>query len=161
MTAFSHYFSCSLFNVWTLNFISPLCCRYMMWLPMLRSILEVRVMTTHKKITNWNFSQVQCQQENGHGEWMICSVIGKWYISSYSNSFFCFLLFPSSFVSSFLVVSIKGMDAICRHPGMDNTEGFSGIQHPAKVWDMIHDYYVGDVVKHQQVVYTFKELSKM
>jgi hypothetical protein len=40
------------------------------------------------------------------------------------------------------------------HPG-------GGIQHPAKVWDMIQDYYVGEVKKDEHVVYTFKVLSKL
>jgi len=54
-----------------------------------------------------------------------------------------------------------GVEAILKFPGQDNTEGFSGIQHPAKVWDMIHDYYVGEVKKEEQVEYTFKQVSKM
>lgn len=54
-----------------------------------------------------------------------------------------------------------GGDAIQRQMGLDNTEGFSGIHHPAKVWDMIQDYYIGDVRKEDHVKYTFKELSKL
>jgi hypothetical protein len=50
---------------------------------------------------------------------------------------------------------------IVRYPGSDCTEQFSGIQHPAKVWDVIQDYYIGDVVKEEQVVYTFKVVSKL
>jgi len=54
-----------------------------------------------------------------------------------------------------------GASTIVRYPGADCTEQFSGIQHPAKVWDVIQDYYVGDVVKEEQVVYTFKVVSKL
>ena len=54
-----------------------------------------------------------------------------------------------------------GADSLIRKPGQDNTEGFSGIQHPAKVWDMIQDYYVGEVKKAEHVVYTFKNVSKL
>lgn len=54
-----------------------------------------------------------------------------------------------------------GVQSLLRLPGQDNTEGFSGIQHPAKVWDMIQDYYVGEVKKEEHVVYTFKQLSKL
>ena len=50
---------------------------------------------------------------------------------------------------------------IVRYPGSDCTEQFSGIQHPAKVWDVIQDYYIGDVVKEEHVVYTFKVVSKL
>ena len=50
---------------------------------------------------------------------------------------------------------------IVRYPGEDCTEQFSGIQHPAKVWDVIQDYYIGDVVKEEHVVYTFKVVSKL
>ena len=54
-----------------------------------------------------------------------------------------------------------GASTIVRYPGEDCTEQFSGIQHPAKVWDVIQDYYIGDVVKEEQVVYTFKVVSKL
>ena len=59
------------------------------------------------------------------------------------------------------VADHPGGDTILRLPGLDNTEGFSGIQHPAKVWDMIQDYYVGEVKKDQHVVYSFKNVSKL
>lgn len=59
------------------------------------------------------------------------------------------------------VADHPGGDSILKLPGLDNTEGFSGIQHPAKVWDMIQDYYVGEVKKAEHVVYTFKNVSKL
>lgn len=54
-----------------------------------------------------------------------------------------------------------GAESLMRLAGLDNTEGFSGIQHPAKVWDMIQDYFVGDVKKEQHVVYNFHNVSKL
>lgn len=64
-------------------------------------------------------------------------------------------------MSDFVEDHPGGNESIARLPGKDNTEGFSGIQHPAKVWDMLPDYYVGDVVKSEHVTYTFKVISKI
>eukprot|EP01114_Cavostelium_apophysatum_P015212 TRINITY_DN4100_c0_g1_i1.p1 TRINITY_DN4100_c0_g1~~TRINITY_DN4100_c0_g1_i1.p1 ORF type:complete len:141 (+),score=20.56 TRINITY_DN4100_c0_g1_i1:57-479(+) len=38
-----------------------------------------------------------------------------------------------------------GGDAILRNAGGDNTIGFKGDQHPAKVWEIIWEYYVGEL----------------
>ena len=38
-----------------------------------------------------------------------------------------------------------GGDAIFRHAGCDVTEGFNGPQHPPRVFDLIDDFYVGDL----------------
>ncbi|KAG8374275.1 hypothetical protein BUALT_Bualt11G0114600 [Buddleja alternifolia] len=40
-----------------------------------------------------------------------------------------------------------GGDAILAHAGDDSTEGFFGPQHATRVFDMIEDFYVGDLVK--------------
>lgn len=40
-----------------------------------------------------------------------------------------------------------GGEALLRNGGRDSTEGFSGSQHPARVWDMIDEFYIGDLVK--------------
>lgn len=64
-------------------------------------------------------------------------------------------------VTDFVEDHPGGADTIAKHPGKDNTEGFSGIQHPAKVWDMIQDYYCGEVKKEEHVVYTFHNVSKL
>ncbi|KAF9614650.1 hypothetical protein IFM89_019627 [Coptis chinensis] len=40
-----------------------------------------------------------------------------------------------------------GGDAILVHAGDDSTEGFYGPQHATRVFDMIDDFYVGDL-KH-------------
>jgi hypothetical protein len=37
----------------------------------------------------------------------------------------------------------------------------SSLEHPAKVWDLIQDYYVGDVKPEEHVKYTFKQQSKL
>jgi len=34
-----------------------------------------------------------------------------------------------------------GGEAIMRNAGKDSTEGFSGTQHPARVWDMVRSLY--------------------
>ncbi|XP_073052348.1 cytochrome B5-like protein [Primulina eburnea] len=40
-----------------------------------------------------------------------------------------------------------GGDAILTHAGDDSTEGFYGPQHATRVFDMIEDFYVGDLKK--------------
>lgn len=38
-----------------------------------------------------------------------------------------------------------GGSAIFRHGGQDSTEGFFGPQHPERVFDLIDDFYIGDL----------------
>ncbi|GAB2265607.1 hypothetical protein Dimus_000647 [Dionaea muscipula] len=38
-----------------------------------------------------------------------------------------------------------GGDAILVHAGDDSTEGFFGPQHASRVFDMIEDFYIGDL----------------
>ncbi|PXF43325.1 Cytochrome B5-like protein [Gracilariopsis chorda] len=38
-----------------------------------------------------------------------------------------------------------GGEAMLRNAGRDSTKGFSGSQHPARVWDMIDEFYIGNV----------------
>ena len=38
-----------------------------------------------------------------------------------------------------------GGQAILNNAGRDSTKGFYGPQHPARVFDMIEDYYIGDL----------------
>uniref|UniRef100_A0A5B7BZD9 Cytochrome b5 heme-binding domain-containing protein n=1 Tax=Davidia involucrata TaxID=16924 RepID=A0A5B7BZD9_DAVIN len=40
-----------------------------------------------------------------------------------------------------------GGDAILAHAGDDSTEGFFGPQHATRVFDMIDDFYIGDLEK--------------
>nr|UTK45974.1 b5-E [Tripterygium wilfordii] len=40
-----------------------------------------------------------------------------------------------------------GGDAILTHAGDDSTEGFYGPQHATRVFDMIDDFYIGDLEK--------------
>ena len=40
-----------------------------------------------------------------------------------------------------------GGSAIFRHGGQDSTEGFFGPQHPERVFDLIDDFYIGDLVE--------------
>ncbi|XP_010531157.1 PREDICTED: cytochrome B5-like protein [Tarenaya hassleriana] len=40
-----------------------------------------------------------------------------------------------------------GGDAILDHAGDDSTEGFFGPQHATRVFDMIEDFYIGDLQK--------------
>ncbi|XVF88628.1 hypothetical protein PTKIN_Ptkin19aG0066200 [Pterospermum kingtungense] len=40
-----------------------------------------------------------------------------------------------------------GGDAILAHAGDDSTEGFYGPQHATRVFDMIDDFYIGDLQK--------------
>ncbi|CAA0838622.1 Cytochrome B5-like protein [Striga hermonthica] len=40
-----------------------------------------------------------------------------------------------------------GGDAILAHAGDDSTEGFFGPQHATRVFDLIEDFYIGDLVK--------------
>ncbi|CAN8070385.1 unnamed protein product [Agarophyton chilense] len=38
-----------------------------------------------------------------------------------------------------------GGEAMLRNAGRDSTMGFSGSQHPTRVWDMIDEFYIGDL----------------
>eukprot|EP00238_Polyblepharides_amylifera_P003040 CAMPEP_0196587688 /NCGR_PEP_ID=MMETSP1081-20130531/58279_1 /TAXON_ID=36882 /ORGANISM="Pyramimonas amylifera, Strain CCMP720" /LENGTH=99 /DNA_ID=CAMNT_0041909939 /DNA_START=227 /DNA_END=526 /DNA_ORIENTATION=+ len=49
-------------------------------------------------------------------------------------------------VSSY-VEEHPGGDAILNHAGEDSTAEFYGPQHPSRVFDMIDEFYVGDLVK--------------
>ncbi|KAL3623696.1 Cytochrome B5-like protein [Castilleja foliolosa] len=40
-----------------------------------------------------------------------------------------------------------GGDAILAHAGDDSTKGFFGPQHATRVFDMIEDFYIGNLVK--------------
>ncbi len=40
-----------------------------------------------------------------------------------------------------------GGSAIFRHGGQDATAGFFGPQHPERVFDLIDDFYIGDLVE--------------
>ncbi|KAK3277526.1 hypothetical protein CYMTET_14472 [Cymbomonas tetramitiformis] len=40
-----------------------------------------------------------------------------------------------------------GGDAILNHAGADSTEGFHGPQHPTRVFDIIEDFYIGNLVE--------------
>ena len=40
-----------------------------------------------------------------------------------------------------------GGAAILRNAGGDSTEGFFGPQHPDRVFDLIDDFYIGDLTK--------------
>ncbi|KAL9667054.1 hypothetical protein QQ045_002419 [Rhodiola kirilowii] len=40
-----------------------------------------------------------------------------------------------------------GGDAILTHAGDDSSEGFFGPQHATRVFDMIEDFYIGDLVR--------------
>jgi len=42
----------------------------------------------------------------------------------------------------------EGGTAILRKGGLDNTRGFNGAQHPAKVHEMIDEYFIG--VLHEE-----------
>jgi cytochrome b involved in lipid metabolism len=64
-------------------------------------------------------------------------------------------------VSDYVEDHPGGAAAIVRYPGQDCTEQFSGIQHPAKVWDVVQDYYVGELEPKEHTVYTFKTVSKL
>lgn len=41
------------------------------------------------------------------------------------------------------VAEHEGGEAIMKRGGLDNTEGFHGPQHMFKVFQMIHDYFIG------------------
>ncbi|KAL7168068.1 hypothetical protein ACSBR2_038499 [Camellia fascicularis] len=41
-----------------------------------------------------------------------------------------------------------GGDAILAHAGDDSTEGFYGPQHATRVFDMIDDFYIGELEKN-------------
>ncbi|KAE7998661.1 hypothetical protein FH972_003182 [Carpinus fangiana] len=41
-----------------------------------------------------------------------------------------------------------GGDAILAHAGDDSTKGFNGPQHATRVFDMIDDFYIGDLEQY-------------
>jgi len=47
-------------------------------------------------------------------------------------------------VTSYVEEHVGG-DAILRNPGLDNTEGFFGDQHPEKAHDMLPEFYIGQL----------------
>jgi cytochrome b involved in lipid metabolism len=42
--------------------------------------------------------------------------------------------------------SHPGGDAILNNVGQDSSKGFHGPQHPVSVWDVLANYYIGDLV---------------
>ncbi|XP_075509002.1 cytochrome B5-like protein isoform X1 [Primulina tabacum] len=52
-----------------------------------------------------------------------------------------------------------GGDAILTHAGDDSTKGFYGPQHATRVFDMIEDFYVGDLKKFKLSI-TYGELVR-
>ena len=46
-------------------------------------------------------------------------------------------------VTDFVDEHPGGVDAIMKRPGMDNTAGFMGPQHPDRVQQLIGEYYIG------------------
>ena len=46
-------------------------------------------------------------------------------------------------VTDFVDEHPGGVDAIMKRPGMDNTAGFNGPQHPERVHQLIGEYYIG------------------
>ena len=46
-------------------------------------------------------------------------------------------------VTDFVDEHPGGIDAIMKRPGMDNSAGFHGPQHPERVQQLIGEYYIG------------------
>ncbi|XP_057768425.1 cytochrome B5-like protein [Salvia miltiorrhiza] len=69
-------------------------------------------------------------------------------VSSHNKRTDCWIIIKDKVydVTSY-VEEHPGGDAILAHAGDDSTEGFFGPQHATRVFDMIEDFYVGDLVK--------------
>ncbi|PON39001.1 Nitrate reductase NADH dependent [Parasponia andersonii] len=75
-------------------------------------------------------------------------VYGKTEISSHNKRTDCWIIIKDKVydVTSY-VEEHPGGDAILSHAGDDSTEGFYGPQHATRVFDMIEDFYIGDLEK--------------
>ncbi|CAA3022107.1 cytochrome B5-like protein [Olea europaea var. sylvestris] len=69
-------------------------------------------------------------------------------VSSHNKRTDCWIIIKDKVydVSSY-VEEHPGGDAILAHAGDDSTEGFYGPQHATRVFDMIEDFYIGDLEK--------------
>lgn len=43
-----------------------------------------------------------------------------------------------------------GGDTILNQVGGDSTVGFQGEQHPATAWDVLQNYYIGDLIVQEE-----------
>ncbi|XP_042064623.1 cytochrome B5-like protein [Salvia splendens] len=69
-------------------------------------------------------------------------------VSSHNKRTDCWIIIKDKVydVTSY-VEEHPGGDAILVHAGDDSTEGFFGPQHATRVFDMIEDFYIGNLVK--------------
>ncbi|XP_017240306.1 cytochrome B5-like protein isoform X1 [Daucus carota subsp. sativus] len=67
-------------------------------------------------------------------------------VSSHDKRTDCWIIIKQKIydVTSY-VEEHPGGDAILAHAGDDSTEGFYGPQHATRVFDMIEDFYIGDL----------------
>ncbi|CAI9759017.1 unnamed protein product [Fraxinus pennsylvanica] len=69
-------------------------------------------------------------------------------VSSHNKRTDCWIIIKDKVydVTSY-VEEHPGGDAILAHAGDDSTKGFYGPQHATRVFDMIEDFYIGDIKK--------------
>ncbi|KAL2500928.1 Cytochrome [Forsythia ovata] len=69
-------------------------------------------------------------------------------VSSHDNRNDCWIIIKDKVydVTSY-VEEHPGGDTILAHAGDDSTKGFYGPQHATRVFDMIEDFYIGDLEK--------------
>ncbi|KAJ9183890.1 hypothetical protein P3X46_007689 [Hevea brasiliensis] len=74
------------------------------------------------------------------------TVYSKAEVSLHNNRAECWIIIKDKVydVTSY-VEEHPGGDAILTHAGDDSTEGFYGPQHATRVFDMIDDFYIGDL----------------
>ncbi|KAJ9128514.1 hypothetical protein P3X46_034928 [Hevea brasiliensis] len=89
------------------------------------------------------------QRQKGHSttsEKKASKVYSKAEVSLHNKRTNCWIIIKEKVydVTSY-VEEHPGGDAILAHAGDDSTEGFYGPQHATRVFDMIEDFYIGDL----------------
>ncbi|KAF2303999.1 hypothetical protein GH714_026128 [Hevea brasiliensis] len=92
---------------------------------------------------------LQAQRQKGHlttSEKKASKVYSKAEVSLHNKRTNCWIIIKEKVydVTSY-VEEHPGGDAILAHAGDDSTEGFYGPQHATRVFDMIEDFYIGDL----------------
>ncbi|GLT48508.1 hypothetical protein SLA2020_221290 [Shorea laevis] len=86
----------------------------------------------------------QVKQVANHGK--VSRSYGKAEVAVHNKRTDCWIIIKDKVydVTSY-VEEHPGGDAILAHAGDDSTEGFYGPQHATRVFDMIDDFYIGDL----------------
>ncbi|KAL5729009.1 Cytochrome B5-like protein [Ranunculus cassubicifolius] len=87
-------------------------------------------------------------EELGHGSEFASKTYTRSEVTMHNKRTDCWIIIKEKVydVTSY-VEEHPGGDAILDHAGDDSTEGFFGPQHATRVFDMIEDFYIGDLIQ--------------